>query len=89
MDLLIPLFDSEQKLVEILLQQLEKMVSTKEALKHMEDRVKKRKMANPSFVLAASPLSSPSGCGEKKEGSRARFKVDKGAAEEDERSSNY
>ena len=41
-------------------------MSMEEALKHMEEHAKKKKKIKPSSVLAASPLSSPSGCGEKR-----------------------
>ena len=42
-DLLIPLSDSEWHLAEVLLSQPEKMVSTKEALKKMEEWAKKKR----------------------------------------------
>ena len=42
------------------------MVSTEEALKHMEERAKKRKKVKPSSTPTATPLSSPSRHGEKR-----------------------
>ena len=57
-DLLVPLSDSERRLAEVLLSQPEKMVSTEEALKKMQVRVKKRK-APSAAAASSSPLSSP------------------------------
>ena len=53
-----PLSDSEQRLAEVLLSQPEKMVSTEEALKKMQERAKKRK-APQAATASSSPLSSP------------------------------
>ena len=55
-DLLVPLSDSERCLAEVLLSQPEKMVSTEEALKKMQERAKKRKTP-PAAAASSSPLS--------------------------------
>ena len=57
-DLLVPLSDSERRLAEVLLNQPEKMVSTEEALKRMQERAKKKK-TQPTVAISSSPLSSP------------------------------
>lgn len=56
-DLLVPLSDSERRLAEVLLSQPEKMVSTEEALKKMQERAKKRK-SHQVTTTSTSPLSS-------------------------------
>ena len=47
-DFLIPLSDSEQHLAEALLQQPDKMVSTEEAIKRMEEWAKKKRKGKPT-----------------------------------------
>ena len=66
MDLLIPLFDSEWHLADTLLQQPDKMVNAEDVFKFMEDRTKKQRKPKPKATSSASPLSSPSGWGEKR-----------------------
>ena len=56
----------ERHLVDTLIQQLKKMVSTEDASKFMEERAKKKKNIKPTSTLAASFFSSLSRWREKR-----------------------
>lgn len=64
-DLLVPFSDFEQHLAEVLLSQPEKMASTEDTRKKMQERAKKRKTPQAA-TTASSPLSSLPAQAEKK-----------------------
>ena len=66
MDLLVPLFDSERHLVEVLLSQPEKIVSTEEALKKMHEWAKKKRNPQAARASVGSPISNLSRQSEKR-----------------------
>ena len=65
-DLFVLLTDSEQNLAETLLQQPKKMACAKQTVRFMKERAKKKKKTKPTPTSTTSPLSSPSGRGEKR-----------------------
>ena len=83
-DLLIPLSNSEQHLVEVILQQPEKMVSTEETLRRMEEWAKKKKKIKPTSTSTSSPLSSSSERGKKEKKTQIELGNNKRVSEEEE-----